>query len=201
MAYVRQCVKRITLIKHSFLATSGILFLLQTKAGAIYFYNSKGGRTDNIRLGVCNEIPAICGRDDKGLPVCLFVILCNVSTVALGASGATGAVASAVSGSDALWQDARSVLNARQYPKARTLFNEFLKKFQTDPRALEAQICIGICDYNQGAVPRAIDTWTRAVNMELLQKRRSPALLLGLEQLAAHWQNTFPRKHGDRGRA
>ena len=127
------------------------------------------------------------------LPVCLCVILCNVSSVAFGASGATGAVASTVSASDALWQDARTALNARQYPKARTLFNEFLKKFQTDPRALEAQIYIGICDYRQGSVPRAVNTWTRAVNMELLQKRRSPALLLGLEQLVAHWQKQNKR--------
>ena len=42
------------------------------------------------------------------LPVC--VILCNVSTVAFGASGATGAVAPTVSASDALWQDARAAL-------------------------------------------------------------------------------------------
>ncbi len=39
-----------------------------------------------------------------------------------------------------------------------------------------------------GRTARALDAWNRTVNMEVMQKRASPVLLLGLEQLAAHYR-------------
>ncbi len=46
---------------------------------------------------------------------------------------------------------------------------------------------MGICDYRMGGrTVRALEAWKRAVNMKLMQKRASPALLLALDQLAAH---------------
>ena len=96
--------------------------------------------------------------------------------------------APALSPADTLWKQARTTLEAKQYAKAQPLFTDFLKRYQADPRAAEARICVGICDFRQGQTPRALDVWNRTVNMELMQKRVGPGLLLGLEQLSSYYR-------------
>ncbi len=104
---------------------------------------------------------------------------------------------------DALWKESLSFLDARRYRDAHSLFNDFIKRHFYDERVPEARVYIGICDYRIGGrTSRALDTWNRVVNMELMQKRASPALLLGLEQFSRHyraegqtadWQKTIER--------
>ncbi len=78
------------------------------------------------------------------------------------------------------------MFDAKQYQKAQPLFDDFTRRYLSDPRFQEARIFSAICDYRQKRVVNALVTWNRIVNMEVMQKRLSPALLLALDQLAAH---------------
>lgn len=98
---------------------------------------------------------------------------------------------------DALWNNARSALDTRDYSRARELFNEFIKRNFNDPRVSEAHVHIGSCEYSRENISRALEAWNRIVNMEIMQQRSSPALLLGLEQLSKHYrsrQNTVEQE-------
>jgi len=104
-------------------------------------------------------------------------------------SSLPSSVVSEVLPADALWKEACRAFEKRQYQDAQKKFEDFNRRYRADPRAAEAAIRIGICDYRQGRrIVRAIEGWNKIVNMELMQKRSSPALLLGLEQLAAHYR-------------
>ncbi len=94
--------------------------------------------------------------------------------------------ASELSPADTAWKNARAALDAKQYQKAQPLFDDFIRRHLSDPRAQEARIFSAICDYRQKRVVNALVAWNRIVNMEVMQKRSSPALLLALDQLAAH---------------
>ena len=93
-----------------------------------------------------------------------------------------------VSTADKLWKDARSSLDARNYRSAREKYEEFIRTFLSDERVQEARVYSAICDYRQKRVAKALDSWNRVANMEVMQKRASPALLLALDNLAFHYR-------------
>ncbi len=78
------------------------------------------------------------------------------------------------------------MFDAKQFQKAQPLFDDFLRRHLSDPRAQEARVYSAICDYRQKRVTRALDSMSRVASMELMQKSSSPALLLALDQLALH---------------
>lgn len=100
----------------------------------------------------------------------------------------TFAETNAPSPADALWNKACSAIDSRRYSNAEKLFDDFIKRNFNDERVASARIYIGICDYNQNRSQRALDAWDRVMKAEIMQKRSSPALLLGLEQLAIHYR-------------
>ncbi len=91
-----------------------------------------------------------------------------------------------MSPADLAWKEARGALDAKEFQKAQPLFDNFIRRYLSDPRAQEARVYSAICDYRQNRVVNALIAWNRIVNMEVMQKQASPALLLGLDQLAAH---------------
>ncbi len=95
--------------------------------------------------------------------------------------------ASALSPADLAWKEANSALEKRQFQNAQKKFDDFLRRYLSDPRAQEARVYSAICDYRQKRIAKALDSWNRLASMELMQERSSPALLLALRQLAAHY--------------
>ena len=95
---------------------------------------------------------------------------------------------SEISPADKLWKDARSCLDARDYRTAQEKYEEFIRNFLSDERVQEARVYSAICDYRQKRVVKALDSWSRVANMELMQKRASSALLLALDQFASHYR-------------
>ncbi len=126
----------------------------------------------------------------------LFILMLSFSVSVLSAQqspaqsapkDATSDPSTNVSPADLAWKEANSALEKRQYPDAQKKFDNFLRRHMPDRRAQEARVYSAICDYRQKRVVNALVAWNRIVNMEVMQKSSSPALLLALRQLAAHY--------------
>jgi tetratricopeptide (TPR) repeat protein len=92
---------------------------------------------------------------------------------------------------DALWKEALQAMAARQYRTALDRFEEFGRRYRSEPRVLEAAVRAAVCSCRlERNVPVAVSFLERTSKMEAMQDRRGPVLLLSLEQLAEHYRAT-----------
>lgn len=96
---------------------------------------------------------------------------------------------SSVAPQDLLWSSAQESLKNGQYRQAREKFIQFTRQYRNNPQYKEALFYQGLCELKAGCFEaRALDTWNQVLKLEQLEKTRSKASLLTLEQLAGYYE-------------
>ncbi|MDO9543199.1 MAG: tetratricopeptide repeat protein [Kiritimatiellia bacterium] len=118
----------------------------------------------------------------------VMAVLCGQSHSADPVSQPTNAPAkSGARAEDLLWSSAQESLKNAQYKEACEKFIQFARRYHNDPQYREALFYQGLCEMKMGKETQAERTWEQVLRLEMLEKVKSKALLLTLEQLAGYY--------------